>query len=92
MLSKLSTLFHSWARGWLILALFAAFVLFVAVTLPLLQAAPGSSIVSLDAQFFYTQKRQVLSMWLITISCRDNGNCCMKAISGKEFSKRKTSK
>ena len=54
MLSKLSRLFHSWARGWLILALFAAFVISVAVTLPVLQAAPGGSIVSLDAQFFYT--------------------------------------
>ena len=54
MLAKISRLFHSWARGWLILALFAAFVVFVAVTLPVLQAAPGGSIVSLDAQFFYT--------------------------------------
>ena len=57
MLSKLSRLFHSWARGWLILALFAAFAIFVAVTLPLLQAAPGGSIVSLDAQFFYTPEK-----------------------------------
>ena len=54
MLSELSRRFHSWARGWLILALFAALVGFVAVTLPLLQAAPGGTIVSLDAQFFYT--------------------------------------
>jgi hypothetical protein len=57
MLSKLSRRFHSWARGWLILALFAAFVVFVAVTLPLLQAAPGGSIVSLDAQIFYTPEK-----------------------------------
>ena len=57
MLSKLSRLFHSWTRGWLILALFAAFVVFVAVTLPVLQAAPGGSIVSLDAQFFYTPEK-----------------------------------
>ena len=54
MLSKLSRLFHSWAKGWLILALFAAFVVFEAVSLPLLKAAPGGSIESLDAQFFYT--------------------------------------
>jgi hypothetical protein len=54
MLSKLSSLFHSWARGWLIVALFAAFVGFEAVTLPLLQAAPEGSIVALDAQLFYT--------------------------------------
>jgi hypothetical protein len=53
-LSKLSMRFHSWARGWLILALFAAFVAFVAVTLPLLQAAPGGSIASLDTQLYYT--------------------------------------
>jgi len=57
MLSKLSRLFYSWARGWLILALFVVFVVFEAVTLPLLQAAPGSSIVSLDAQFFYTPEK-----------------------------------
>lgn len=57
MLSKLSRLFHSWTRGRLILALFAAFVVFVTVTLPLLQAAPGGSVVSLDAQFFYTPEK-----------------------------------
>ena len=57
MISKLSGLFHSWARGWLILTLFAAFVVFEAVTLPLLQASPGGSIVSLDAQFFYTPEK-----------------------------------
>ena len=57
MISKLSRRFHSCARGWLIVALFAAFVVFVAVTLPLLQAAPGGSIVSLDAQIFYTPEK-----------------------------------
>jgi len=57
MLTKLSRRFHSWARGWLILALLAAFVVFVAVTLPPLQAAPGGSIVSLDAQLFYTPEQ-----------------------------------
>lgn len=54
MLSNLSGLLHSWARGWLVLVLFAGFVGFVAVTLPSLQTAPGGNIVSLDAQFFYT--------------------------------------
>ena len=54
MLSKLSRLFHYWARGWLILALFAAFVVYVAATLPVLQAAPGGNIEALDARFFYT--------------------------------------
>ena len=53
-MSRLSRLFHSWAGGWLILALFAAFLVFAAVTLPLLRAAPGGSVVSLDSQFFYT--------------------------------------
>ena len=54
MLSILSKLFHSWARGWLILALFSAFVIFASVTLPLLRAVPGGNLVPLDAQFFYT--------------------------------------
>jgi hypothetical protein len=57
MLSKLSRLFHYWARGWLILALFAAFVVYMAVTLPVLQAAPGGNIEALDAQFFYTPEK-----------------------------------
>jgi hypothetical protein len=54
MLTKISGLFHSWARGWLILALFATFVVFIAITLPVLQASPGGTIESLDARFFYT--------------------------------------
>lgn len=53
MLTKISTLLHARARGWLILALFAAFVIYVAVTFPALQKAPGGSIVSLDAQLYY---------------------------------------
>ncbi len=54
MISKIPSLFHSWARGWLILALFASFVVFIAITLPVLQASPGGSIESLDTRFFYT--------------------------------------
>lgn len=54
MLPRISGLFHSWARGWLILALFATFVVYLVITLPILQAAPGGAIVSLDAQLFYT--------------------------------------
>lgn len=54
MLTRISRLFHLWARGWLILGLFATFVVYVAITLPILQAAPGGSIVSLDARLFYT--------------------------------------
>lgn len=54
MLSKISALIHSLARGWLILAIFAALIVFAAITLPVLQAAPGGNIESLDAQLFYT--------------------------------------
>ncbi len=54
MISKISELFHYWARGWLILALFTTFVVFIAITLPVLQASPGGSIESLDARVFYT--------------------------------------
>jgi len=54
MLSKLSELLHSWARGWLILALLALFVGFVALTLPFLQSKPGANIESLDGRMFYT--------------------------------------
>jgi len=57
MLSSLSRRLHSWARWWLILALVAGFVVFEAITLPRLQAAPGGSIVSLDAQLFYTPEQ-----------------------------------
>jgi hypothetical protein len=53
MLAILSRRLHSWARGWLILALVAGFMIFEAITLPRLQAAPGGGIVSLDAQLFY---------------------------------------
>lgn len=54
MISKISSLFSSWAKGWLILALFMAFVIWIAITLPALQASPGGGIESLDARVFYT--------------------------------------
>lgn len=54
MLSKISDLFYSFAKGWLILLIFIAFIVFVSVTLPLLQAAPGGNIEALDTQLFYT--------------------------------------
>ncbi len=57
MISKLSNRFHTRARGWLILALFATLVIWIAVTMPVLQAAPGGHIVSLDAQSFYTPEK-----------------------------------
>jgi hypothetical protein len=54
MLSKLSSRFHTWARGWLILAILVAFVIFAAVTMPGIQAASGD-VEGLDyAKYFYT--------------------------------------
>jgi len=53
MLAQLSRSLYSWARGWLILALIAGFVVFEAVTLPLLQSAPGGGVAALDTQVFY---------------------------------------
>ena len=54
MLTRISRMLHSRAQGWLILMLFAALVVCMVITLPILQAAPGGSIVSLDARLFYT--------------------------------------
>jgi hypothetical protein len=53
MLSKLSYQLGIWARGWLILAVFAAFIIFMVVTLPSVQAVSGG-IEGLDTTFFYT--------------------------------------
>lgn len=53
MLTKISVQLHRWAKGRLILTLLVAFVAFEAATLPALQGAPGGSIESLDARFFY---------------------------------------
>jgi hypothetical protein len=54
MLSRISELLHSWAKGWLILALIAFFVGYIALTLLFLQTKPGGNIESLDARIFYT--------------------------------------
>lgn len=62
MLSKLSRIFHNWARGWFIIVLFAALVVYISVTLPILQAAPGGNIAALDAQFFYTPEKAFLTV------------------------------
>ena len=51
---RLSNRFYALARGWLVLVLFALVTTYMALTLPVLQAAPGGDIVSLDAGFFYT--------------------------------------
>lgn len=54
MLIKISKRLYKWAeRGWRILVLFAGLVVYLAVTLPVLQAAPGGDVVALDAQVFY---------------------------------------
>jgi hypothetical protein len=60
MLSKLSSWFHAWAKGWLILAIFAAFVVFLAVTLPVgieKQEAASGNAVGFDTHFFYTPEQ-----------------------------------
>jgi hypothetical protein len=53
MLSRISDRFHTWAKGWLILSLIAAFVLLV--NLPL--ADPTLISMSLDGQFAYTPEQ-----------------------------------
>ena len=54
MLSKLSRIFHNWTKGWLTIVLFIALIVYIVITLPILQKLPGGDIVSLDAQLFYT--------------------------------------
>jgi hypothetical protein len=56
MLSKLSDRFYTWAKGRLILGIFAAFVLFMGVTLPLLSHLypDEMKLESLDDPVFYT--------------------------------------
>jgi hypothetical protein len=67
MLSKLSDIFYTRARGRLILAVFAAFVLFMGITLPLIpHFYPASSkMESLDAPVFYTPGEifSILDSW-----------------------------
>jgi hypothetical protein len=53
MLSRISDRFHTWAKGWLILSIIAAFVLLV--NLPL--ADPTLISMSLDGQFAYTPEQ-----------------------------------
>jgi hypothetical protein len=54
MLSKLSDHFYTWARGWLILATCAAFVIFAILVLPGVEAASGDT-EGLDyAKLYYT--------------------------------------
>ncbi|MFX0092924.1 MAG: hypothetical protein ACFFBD_14290 [Candidatus Hodarchaeota archaeon] len=56
LLSKLSDYFHAWAKGWLILAIFAAIMLLLSVPpliMPDFYTAIGN-MVHLDGMFFYT--------------------------------------
>jgi len=67
MISKLSNHLYAWAKGRTVLAVFAALILFMVVTLPLLpKVYPGSSSMkSLDDPAFYTpaQVFSILEGW-----------------------------
>ena len=51
-LSRLSSHFHAWAKGRLILTLAVVFVVFVTITLPIAQNA-SNGVIGLDTRFFY---------------------------------------
>lgn len=70
MLSKLSYQLGIWTRGWLILAVFATFILFMVVTLPKIQAASGG-IEGLDTMFFYTPEEAYANVASYTDAGRD---------------------
>jgi hypothetical protein len=67
MLSKFSDLLHAWAKGWLVLSVFAALVIFMAITLPLLSLIypAGNEMVSLDDPVFYTPEEifSIVESW-----------------------------
>lgn len=67
MLSTLSNRLHTWAKGWVVIAVFAAIVIFMAVTLPFLGRIypAGSEMVSLDDPVFYTVKEifSIMESW-----------------------------
>jgi hypothetical protein len=67
MLSKFSDFFHAWAKGWLILSVFAALVLFMVITLPLLSLIypAADEMVSLDDPVFYTPEEifSIMESW-----------------------------
>lgn len=67
MLSRLSNRLHAWAKGWLILSVFAALVLFMAITLPLLSLIypAGDEMVSLDDPVLYTPEEvfSIVESW-----------------------------
>jgi hypothetical protein len=60
MLSKLSGRFHAWAKGWLVLVVFIALVVFMAAALPgsmKRMKAVSSNTAGLDTHFFYTPEK-----------------------------------
>jgi len=67
MLSRLSDHFHTWAKGRLILSVFAALVLFMVITLPLLGLIypAADEMVSLDDPIFYTAEEtfSIVESW-----------------------------
>jgi hypothetical protein len=67
MLGKLSDRFYAWAKGRLVLAVFAAFVLFMSVSLPVLSHfyPDEMSLKSLDDPAFYTPAEifSILEAW-----------------------------
>jgi hypothetical protein len=66
-LSKLSDHFHTWAKGRLILSIFAALVLFMVITLPLLSLIypAADEMISLDNPVFYTPEEafSIVESW-----------------------------
>jgi len=67
MLSKLSDHLHTWAKGRLILSVFAALVLFMVITLPLISLIypAADEMVSLDDPVFYTPEEafSIVESW-----------------------------
>jgi hypothetical protein len=67
MLSRLSDRLHAWAKGWLILSVFATLVLFMAISLPLLNRIypAANKMTSLDDPVFYTPERvfSIMESW-----------------------------
>jgi len=67
MLSRLSDRLHAWAKGWLILSVFAVLVLFMVITLPLLGLIypAADEMVSLDDLVFYTPEKvfSIVESW-----------------------------
>jgi len=77
MMSRISARFHTWAKGWVILSIIAAFVLLV--NLPLVD--PDLLSMSLDGQFAYTPEQAFSAV----ASYGDNGRAQMIWIHLADF-------